>query len=323
MGAPAFSMLLGGKFFCKDFEKKGFALFFYGGKLCIMVCDTLNKGMIGMFGKKKNGDMKARGTITEVDGVFGYYIDGEKQYDAGLVEVGENFYYVLPDGSLAVGMCHVEKHNGLLPEGEYEFSPEGKLPVKGSLPMSQQLYVLLHDMVYILAAVTIFFVFALRVVSVVGSSMYPTLVDADYVLLLSNVLYQDENIENGDIVVALAPEFSDEPIVKRVIATPGQVVDIDFHAGIVYVDGLPLEEDYINERTYRQFSDGTELPLTVSEGHVFVLGDNRNESSDSRRASIGQIDMDYILGKVVFIMLPGADEEQGGIREYDRVGFMQ
>ena len=95
-------------------------------------------------------------------------------------------------------------------------------------------YTLLHDLVYILVFVTILFVFALRVVSVSGPSMYPTLVDTDYVALLSNVFYSDSDIQNGDVVVALAPQFDDEPIVKRVIATAGQTVDIDFTMGIVY-----------------------------------------------------------------------------------------
>lgn len=196
--------------------------------------------------------------------------------------------------------------------------------VEEKLSIGEQCYMLLHDLVYILAFVTLFFVFALRIVSVVGSSMYPTLVDKDYVALLSNVLYREDDIENGDIVVVLAPEFDDEPIVKRVIATAGQTVDIDFDAGIVYVDGVALQEDYTNAPTYRQFYDqGTALPLTVDEGHIFVMGDNRNKSSDSRLASIGQIDTDYVLGKVVFLVVPGTDEEEGnGTRDFGRIGTL-
>lgn len=188
---------------------------------------------------------------------------------------------------------------------------------------AEQCHMLLHDLVYILAFVTLFFVFALRIVSVVGSSMYPTLVDRDYVALLSSILYREDDIKNGDIVVVLAPEFDDEPIVKRVIATAGQTVDIDFEAGIVYVDGIALQEDYTNAPTYRQFYDGTPLPLTVDEGHIFVMGDNRNKSSDSRLASIGQIDTDYVLGKVVFIIAPGVDNEDGsGTRDFGRIGTL-
>lgn len=181
-------------------------------------------------------------------------------------------------------------------------------------------YTLLHDLVYILAFVTIFFVFAVRVVSVSGPSMYPTLVDTDYVALLSNVFYNGSDIENGDIVVALAPEFDEEPIVKRVIATAGQTVDIDFNRGIVYVDGVALEEPYINEPTYRNFGGrGVTFPLTVEEGHVFLMGDNRNNSSDSRLASIGQLDTRYILGKVAFVLVPGYDEVTD-TRDFGRLG---
>ena len=188
------------------------------------------------------------------------------------------------------------------------------------ISIGEQCYTLLHDIVYILAFVTLFFVFVVRIVSVSGSSMYPTLVDRDYVGLLSNVFYDDDDIESGDIVVALAPEFDDEPIVKRVIATAGQTVDIDFDQGIVYVNDVALEEDYINELTYTQFYDrGVTFPLTVEPGHVFLLGDNRNKSSDSRLATIGQVDTRYILGKVVFLMLPGFDEETQQ-RDLGRIG---
>lgn len=173
---------------------------------------------------------------------------------------------------------------------------------------------------YILVFVTILFVFALRVVSVSGPSMYPTLVDRDYVALLSNVFYSGSDIQNGDVVVALAPRFDDEPIVKRVIATAGQTVDIDFTRGIVYVDGAALDEPYINEPTHLQFdSRGVTFPLTVEEGHVFLMGDNRNNSSDSRLASIGQVDTRYILGKVLFVMMPGYDKVKD-TRDFGRIG---
>ncbi len=182
----------------------------------------------------------------------------------------------------------------------------------------KELYVLLHDLVYILAFVTLFFVFALRLVSVDGYSMYHTLDDHDYVALLSNVLYQD--VKAGDIVVARVPTFSDDPIVKRVIATEGQTVDIDFERGVVYVDGQPLEEDYIYELTNNQFYDrGVTFPLRVNEGCVFVMGDNRNDSRDSRYAPIGQVDTRYILGKVLFVLMPGQDKLDNS-RDFKRIG---
>ena len=97
-------------------------------------------------------------------------------------------------------------------------------------------YSLLHDLVYILAAITIVFVFFVRLVGVDGPSMMPTLQDGDYVALLSNLFMGD--LEQGDVIVARKESFENgEPIVKRVIATEGQTVDIDFANGIVYVDG--------------------------------------------------------------------------------------
>lgn len=191
---------------------------------------------------------------------------------------------------------------------------------KKQVSAAEQCYTVLHDLVYILAFITLFFVFALRMVSVEGTSMLPTLVNHDYVLLLSNVFYQDEDIECGDVVVALAPRFDDEPIVKRVIATEGQTVDIDFNLGIVYVDGVALQEDYILAPTYTHFQDkGVTFPMTIEPGHVFLMGDNRNGSSDSRLATIGQVDTDYILGKVVCILFPGKDEITD-TRDFGRIG---
>lgn len=184
---------------------------------------------------------------------------------------------------------------------------------------ANELYILLHDLVYILAFVTLFFVFCVRTVRVVGTSMFPTLENADQVALLSNALYH--NVSQGDIVVAVKPEFSDEPIVKRVIATEGQTVDIDFQAGIVYVDGQPLQEDYIFEPTYREFyEEGVIFPLTVDEGHVFLMGDNRNNSYDSRYALIGQVDERCILGKVLMILFPGESPKYDTERDFGRIG---
>lgn len=185
--------------------------------------------------------------------------------------------------------------------------------------LANDLYILLHDLVYILAFVTIFFVFCVRTVRVVGTSMFPTLENADQVALLSNALYR--NVSQGDIVVAVKSEFSDEPIVKRVIATEGQTVDIDFQAGIVYVDGQPLQENYTFEPTYREFyEEGVTFPLTVDEGHVFLMGDNRNNSYDSRYYLIGQVDERCILGKVLMILFPGESPKYDTERDFGRIG---
>ena len=133
----------------------------------------------------------------------------------------------------------------------------------------------LHDLIYILAVVLLLCLLCFRVVVVSGSSMYDTLLDGDYLLLISNAFYQ--NPRQGDIVVASKDSFDNgAPIVKRVIATEGQTVDIDFGTGIVYVDGVAREEDYTYTMT--NLVEGTSFPQVVEKGHVFLLGDNRNIS---------------------------------------------
>lgn len=190
-----------------------------------------------------------------------------------------------------------------------------------------EVFSLLHDVVYILAVVTIVFVFIVRLVGVDGESMLPTLHNRDYVLLESNFLYGPEDVRNGDIVVLTVPYYQDQgPIVKRVIATEGQTVFIDFEEGVVYVDGVMLEEDYTNTLTNINWDPPYSLdyPATVPEDCVFVLGDNRNGSTDSRFAPVGMIDKSCILGKVFMILLPGQTRDSFGhitdARNWSRFG---
>ena len=176
----------------------------------------------------------------------------------------------------------------------------------------------LHDVVYILALLLVVFTFCMRVVVVSGSSMFSTLADGDYLLLINRPLCGQ--LERGDIVVASMDRFKGgEPIVKRVIATEGQTVDIDFRAGIVYVDGVALQEDYIYTPTH--LSEGMEFPLVVEEGCLFLMGDNRGDSRDSRAPEIGLVDERDILGRAVFLMMPGTGREEHTI-EWDpgRIG---
>lgn len=180
------------------------------------------------------------------------------------------------------------------------------------------LYALLHDLVYILAGITLIFVFCVRLVGVNGGSMLPTLVSGDYLALQSNIIMGD--LEYGDIIVARKMSFRDgEPIVKRVIATEGQTVSIRRESGEirVYVDGVALIEPYIKE----MMDDSYALPinLIVEEGCIFVMGDNRNNSADSRDARIGQISLDEVLGKVLFVIFPGEDQFTHK-RDFSRIG---
>ena len=176
----------------------------------------------------------------------------------------------------------------------------------------------LHDVVYILALILVVFTFCMRVVIVSGSSMFSTLVDGDYLLLINRPLCGE--LERGDIVVASMERFKDgEPIVKRVIATEGQEVDIDFRLGVVYVDGVALEEDYIYTPTH--LSEGMEFPLVVEEGCLFLMGDNRMDSRDSRAPEIGLVDEREILGRAVFLLMPGTGRGEYTVEaDFGRIG---
>ena len=182
---------------------------------------------------------------------------------------------------------------------------------------STMLYI--HDLIYLQAAIMIVFLLVFRVIVVSGGSMYSTLVDGDYLLLLSNVFYHEP--EHGDIVVISKETFDNgKPIVKRVIATEGHTVVIDFANGIVYVEGKALEEDYINSLT--TVDEGMDFPLTVPEGCIFVLGDNRGISLDSRNPNIGFIDKREVLVKAIFLMYPGTHYGQV-LQDFDRLGVIK
>ena len=170
--------------------------------------------------------------------------------------------------------------------------------VTEELTVKAELFDWLQSIVFAIIACVLLFMFVARVVTVDGSSMNPTLLHGDK-LIVSNL---SKNYEQGDVVVLVAPEFMDEPLIKRVIATEKQLVEINFDKGIVKVDGEELYEPYIAELTNdAQDYDG---PIEVPEGCVFVMGDNRNHSTDSRTEEIGCVDTRYILGKAYFTMFP-------------------
>ena len=160
------------------------------------------------------------------------------------------------------------------------------------------------------------FTFVFRAVGVVGESMLPTLSNGDWLLVST----ASSNIDRGDVVVITQPNYTGKSLVKRVIALEGDVVNIDFYMGIVSVNGKTLKEEYILEPTAKEFD--VEFPLTVPEGHVFVLGDNRNDSKDSRHPEIGLIDKREVLGKALFLFMPGVDEGQSK-PEFDRIGVIK
>jgi len=159
------------------------------------------------------------------------------------------------------------------------------------------------------------FVFVGRTIGVDGRSMLQTLHNNDRVIM-SNLFYTPKS---GDIVVfqTMSDSFNGTPLVKRVIAVAGQTVDINFETGEVFIDGVVQKETYINEVTHNRIDFVG--PVTVPEGFIFVLGDNRNSSSDSRDHRVGLVDTRCVLGKVLFIALPGA--EKGESRDWSRIGF--
>ena len=182
----------------------------------------------------------------------------------------------------------------------------------------RDLYEWVQSLVGSVVVVVAIFTFVIRMMGVDGHSMLNTLQHGDRLLVVNSMLYHD--YKYGDIVILRKNGvFDDDPIVKRVIAVEGQTVDIDFTEGIVYVDGEALEEDYIREPTYT--AEGTEFPLTVPEGSIFVMGDNRNGSSDSRDYRLGTVDTRYVIGKAAFLIFPGPDYETEK-RDFKRIGVI-
>ena len=181
----------------------------------------------------------------------------------------------------------------------------------------------LHDIIYLLAIIVVLFVLLFRVVVVSGTSMNDTLLDGDYLLLIGNVFYREP--QYGDIIVASKDSFDGgKPIVKRVIATEGQWVDINFPEGVVYVGDSPDNMVALNEpytKTPTDNWEGIDFPQQVPEGCIFVLGDNRNWSKDSRDPEIGMIDKQEVLGKVIFLFLPGTNKGQVAM-DFGRVGVV-
>ena len=175
------------------------------------------------------------------------------------------------------------------------------------------------DSIYIVALILTLYMLVFRVVVVVGPSMYNTLIQGDRLLLMSSLIYNDP--KQGDIVVCSKNDFDNgKCFVKRVIATEGQTVDIDFEEGVVYVDGQALQEDYTYTPT--NVREGMQFPLIVEEGCIFVLGDNRQVSKDSRDPEIGLVDKREVMGKAIFLMMPG-DHRGEETRDFDRIGVIK
>ena len=200
--------------------------------------------------------------------------------------------------------------NGVIPEAEDEPAVESAAEpeqASDSVPAAEEektkkglgfeLFSWLQAVVAALVIIVLVFVFVVRIIGVIGPSMEPTLIEGDRVLLFDATWTK---VDIGDVIVVQQKSYSDSPIVKRVIAKGGQTVDIDFDAGIVYVDGEV--SDYVDVPTTRRYD--VTFPLVVEEGKLFVLGDNRDESIDSRYSPIGLIDERSVLGEVAMVIFP-------------------
>ena len=164
---------------------------------------------------------------------------------------------------------------------------------------SKELYDWILCLLFALIVCVLLFAFVFHVIDVVGSSMVPTLHNGDK-MLVSGLMYKPKA---GDIVIFKKAEYDpNRALVKRVIATEGQEINMDFANGIVYIDGEPIAEDYINELTFNKLDFIG--PKTVPEGCVFVMGDNRNKSTDSRKSEIGMVDERTIIGRVYCVIFP-------------------
>ena len=195
-----------------------------------------------------------------------------------------------------------------------EIRNEGQPSVSKGEAFRQDLLDWLQLISVVLVVIVGVFTFVVAIVGVSGSSMYPTLHDGD-MMLVRRIAYSPEQ---GDVIVLRKDgTFDDRALVKRVIAVGGQTVYIDYDANTITVDGMIIEEPYLNREYDRDYGDDVmsddryELDpayigqeFTVPDGCVFVCGDNRNHSSDSRSVELGMVDERYVIGEVMIVFFP-------------------
>lgn len=176
-----------------------------------------------------------------------------------------------------------------------------KIQLNNSI-ISSSIYDWVSSIIVAVVAVVLLLTFCFRLIDVDGTSMEPTLINTDKVIV-TNLFYTPEN---GDVIVISHGEEYDKPLVKRVIATEGQTLKIDFDNNQVYVDGELIDEPYIQGET---IMGNAEIPEVIPEGKVFVLGDNRVVSLDSRYHEVGLIDEESIIGKAQIVIIPHSYKE--------------
>ena len=172
--------------------------------------------------------------------------------------------------------------------------------VRREASAGRELYLNVRVLVMMMAAFVLLFTFVARVIVVSGPSMQNTLFGGDLILVWS----LGYTPKQGDVVVVTQESYQEDSIVKRVIAVEGQRVDIDYSTNTVYVDNAPLTEDYIKERmNVPGWGEGINH-VVVPEGCIFVMGDNRNNSADSRYPDIGIVDNRCVIGHGLVVLFP-------------------
>ena len=202
--------------------------------------------------------------------------------------------------------------NTARPQKELSGTPE---TAKAGSSLDEILYCWAQSLIIAVVTVVVLFTFGVRMIGVSGPSMQDTLYTGDQLLILNAMFC---SFKAGDVVVINDYNAElDETLVKRIVAVGGQTVDIDFANGVVYVDGTPLDEPYIKEPTYTD--EGVAFPLTLAEDEVFVMGDNRNHSTDSRDTRLGPVKVGYLQGKALLLVMPGRTPDTNKM-DWSRLG---
>ena len=189
----------------------------------------------------------------------------------------------------------------MLPQEPHTEQEPEKEPSEETGSFKLDLYFWMQALAMALIFLILTFTIVGRVIRVEGSSMLPTLHEND-LMLLQSIGYTPKQ---GDVVVLRKASFLSVPVVKRVIAVGGQHVTVDYATHCVYVDGVALDEPYINEIMQDPLGPMlTVLDVDVPEGSIYVLGDNRNHSSDSRDERLGTVDTRYVLGRAFWVLVP-------------------
>ena len=161
---------------------------------------------------------------------------------------------------------------------------------------------ILETVTFVGSLFIVVYLFIMQPNQVKGRSMEPTFVDKDYIFT-SKITYQFRQLERGDVIVFKSPKNPDVEFIKRIIGLPGDKVRVD--GGVVYVNGMALEETYTSTNETPLWENGfihDGVQVTIPQGQIFVMGDNRPMSSDSR--DFGPVDINSIIGQVFYRYYP-------------------